>query len=126
MRRPDGATGMLIEGDGSLLMHVQELETVKRHRLRLLMCVMNDGGYGAEIHKLRAQGIDPSEAIHGRGDLAAVAKGFGLRGATVSTMGRFELLFNEHLRSKSAELWDVHIDDKIPSAAYRRIHYGET
>jgi thiamine pyrophosphate-dependent acetolactate synthase large subunit-like protein len=42
---------VLIEGDGSLLMHIQELETLKRHGLRILICVLNDGAYGAEIHK---------------------------------------------------------------------------
>ena len=72
---------MLIEGDGSLLMHIQELETIRRQGIRMLIAVMNDGGYGAEFHKFRANGIDPGEAMHGRGDLAGVATGFGLRGA---------------------------------------------
>ena len=57
---------------------------------------MNDGGYGAEFHKFRANGIDPAEAMHGRGDLAGVATGFGLRGAAVTEMGRFAPLFREH------------------------------
>ena len=63
---------VLFEGDGSLLMHIQELETIKRHRLKLLICVFNDGAYGAEIHKLRADGVDDSGAIFGRTDLAAI------------------------------------------------------
>ncbi len=117
---------LLIEGDGSLLMHIQELETIKRHGLRLLICVLNDGAYGAEAHKFRAQGLDPSTVIHGRGDLAAVAKGFGLRGATVTELGRFEELLREHQKGDTSELWDVHIDDKIPSVQYRRLFFGET
>jgi acetolactate synthase-1/2/3 large subunit len=64
---------VLFEGDGSLLMHIQQLETIKRHRLKLLICVLNDGAYGAEIHKLRADGVDDSGAIFGRTDLAAIA-----------------------------------------------------
>jgi hypothetical protein len=64
---------VLFEGDGSLLMHIRELETIKRHRLKLLICVLNDGAYGAEIHKLRAHGVDDSGAIFGRTDLAAIA-----------------------------------------------------
>ena len=117
---------LLIEGDGSLLMHIQELETIKRHGLRLLMCILNDGAYGAEAHKFRAQKMDASESIHGRGDLAAVAKGFGLRSATVTSLGRFEVLLREHQQTGGAELWDVHIEDKIPSAQYRRVHFGES
>ena len=54
--KKDGKT-VLVEGDGSLLMHIQELEMVQRHRLKLLICVLNDGAYGSEVHKLRADGI---------------------------------------------------------------------
>lgn len=116
----------LIEGDGSMLMHAQELETVKRSGIRMLMCIVNDGGYGAEVHKLRAQGIDASGAIHGHGDLGAMARGFGLRGSTVTSLDRFAPLFREHAEAEGAELWDIHVDDRIASAAYRRIHYGES
>ena len=49
---------VLFEGDGGFLFHIQELETLKRQGYRILMCVMNDGGYGSEFHKLRADGID--------------------------------------------------------------------
>ena len=48
---------VLFDGDGSLLMHVQELETVLRHELDILIVVLNDGAYGSEIHKLRAEGL---------------------------------------------------------------------
>ncbi|HLM11937.1 MAG TPA: thiamine pyrophosphate-binding protein [Reyranella sp.] len=122
--RGDGKV-MLIEGDGSLLMHIQELETIRRQGIRLLISVMNDGGYGAEFHKFRANGIDPSEAMHGRGDLAGVATGFGLRGAAVTEMGRFGPLFREHQAANIGSVWDIHTDDLIPSRAYRRVHYGE-
>jgi hypothetical protein len=67
---------MLIDGDGSLYQHIQELETVRRHGIKLLICIINDGGYGAETHKFRAYGVDPVHATHGRGDLAQVARGF--------------------------------------------------
>lgn len=116
---------LLIDGDGSLYQHIQELETVRRHDLSLLICILNDGGYGAESHKFRANGVNPAHAIHGRGDLAAVARGFGLSAATVTSLGQFERLFREHERTQGATLWDVHIDDRIPSRQYRRVHYGE-
>ena len=115
----------LIEGDGSLMMHCQELETIQRHGIRLLMAIMNDGGYGAEFHKFRANDVDDSNAIHGRGDIAAMARGFGLAGATVNQMGASEQLFREHAGANVASVWDVVVDDRIPSRAYRRIHYGE-
>jgi thiamine pyrophosphate-dependent acetolactate synthase large subunit-like protein len=108
-----------------MLMHIQELETIRRQGIRMLISVMNDGGYGAEFHKFRANGIDPAEAMHGRGDLAGVATGFGLRGAAVTEMGRFAPLFREHQAANIGTVWDIHTDDLIPSRAYRRVHYGE-
>lgn len=122
--RGDGKVA-LIEGDGSLLMHVQELETIRRQGIKLLINIMNDGGYGAEFHKFRAHGLDAGPAIHGRGDLAGVATGFGMRSETVTRMGSFPKLFDEHNNANIATLWDIHTDDKIPSRAYRRVHYGE-
>jgi acetolactate synthase I/II/III large subunit len=116
---------LLIEGDGSLYQHIQELETLRRHGIKLLVCVLNDGGYGAESHKFRAYGVNPDHAIHGRGDLARVAAGFGLNGTQVTEMGRLADLFRDHQKSTEASLWDVHVDDLIPSRNYRRVHYGE-
>src|SRR5262249_26122609 len=57
---------VLFEGDGGLLFHIQELETLKRQGFRILICAMNDGGYGSEFHKLRADGLDDSLAVFGR------------------------------------------------------------
>src|SRR3954447_24681729 len=122
--RRDGKV-LLIEGDGSLLMHVQELETVRREGHRLLMAIINDGGYGAEIHKFRAGGLDPSLVIHGRGDLAGVAAGFGVRGSTVTGLGNMAGMFAQHQTSNGASLWDIHTDDSVVSRPYRRVHYGE-
>jgi acetolactate synthase-1/2/3 large subunit len=55
---------VLFEGDGGLLFHIQELETIKRQGFRILICAMNDGGYGSEFHKLRADGLDDHQT-HG-------------------------------------------------------------
>ena len=122
--RNDGKV-LLVEGDGSLMMHVQELETIRRQGIKMLMAIMNDGGYGAEVHKFRANGVTEKEAVHGRGDLAAAATGFGLRGASVTQPNTMAPLFQQHQGANIGTLWDVHIDDKIVSRAYRRIHYGE-
>ncbi len=122
--RGDGKVA-LIEGDGSIMMHVQELETIRRQGIQMLISIINDGGYGAEFHKFRANKIDPTGAMHGRGDIAAVATGFGLRGANVNALGRLEGLFKDHRSANIATLWDIHTDDLIPSRSYRRVHFGE-
>jgi thiamine pyrophosphate-dependent acetolactate synthase large subunit-like protein len=117
--RRDGKT-VLFEGDGSLLMHIQELETIQRHGLKLLICVLNDGAFGAEIHKLRADGLDDSGAVFGRTDLAAVAKGFGLRGANVTDLRQFGSLFAAYQAQATAEVWNIHVSDRVANAHTRR------
>jgi thiamine pyrophosphate-dependent acetolactate synthase large subunit-like protein len=117
--RRDGKT-VLFEGDGSLLMHIQELEMVARHGLKLLICVLNDGAYGSEVHKLRADGMDDSGSVFGRTDLAAIAKGFGLRGATVTDVAQFAPLFAAYAAQNTAEVWNIHVSDRVVSPSTRR------
>jgi acetolactate synthase-1/2/3 large subunit len=121
----DNGKVLLIDGDGSLYQHIQELETIRRHGMKILICIINDGGYGAETHKFRAYGVDPMHATHGRGDLAQVARGFGLNGAKVTSYGQLDRLFREHEAQDGATLWDVHVDDLIASRNFRRVLYGE-
>jgi thiamine pyrophosphate-dependent acetolactate synthase large subunit-like protein len=116
-------TIVLIDGDGSLMMHAQELETARRHGLRLLICVLNDGAYGSEIHKLRADGVSDEGAVFGRGDLAAVARGFGLRGNRITRLDQFPALFEGFRAAGGAELWDIHIADNVTAPVMRaRVH----
>lgn len=110
---------VLFEGDGSVLMHVQEFECIKRHGLKLLIICCNDGAYGAEIHKLREDGIDDSGAIFGRTDLAAIAQGFGLRGTNVTKLGGFKTLLEGFEAADTAEIWNVHVSDQVVNPRMR-------
>jgi thiamine pyrophosphate-dependent acetolactate synthase large subunit-like protein len=53
-----GGPMVCIEGDGSALQNIQELDTVARLGLKFLYVVVNDEAYGAEYHKLRAHERD--------------------------------------------------------------------
>jgi acetolactate synthase I/II/III large subunit len=123
--KPD-KTVVLIDGDGSFYMHAQELETVRRHGLRILICILNDGAFGSEVHKLRADGVDDSGSMFGRGNLAEVARGFGLRGATVTSVDQFPGLLQAFETSVGAELWDIHISDRVASPVMRRALKAKT
>jgi thiamine pyrophosphate-dependent acetolactate synthase large subunit-like protein len=116
--KPD-RTVLLLDGDGSLMMHAQELETVRRHGLRILICVLNDGAYGSEIHKMRADGISDAGGVHGRGDLAAAARGFGLRGKRITRLDEFEAAFAAFRAAEGGELWDIHIADNVTTPVMR-------
>ncbi|MBF9033034.1 thiamine pyrophosphate-binding protein [Rhodobacterales bacterium HKCCE2091] len=112
---------MLTEGDGGLMMHIQELETVKRCGLKLLICALNDGAYGSEVHKLRVDGVSDKGAIYGRGDLARVARGFGLEGHTVTEIDQIPTLAEAFAANPVPTLWDIRISDQVMSPAMRKI-----
>ena len=112
---------MLIEGDGSLLMHIQEFETMRRQGIKFLICILNDGAYGAEIHKLRQDGLDDSGAIFGRPDFASISKGFGLRGTNITSLDQFATLLRDYDASGDAEVWNIPISDQVTSPTMRRV-----
>jgi thiamine pyrophosphate-dependent acetolactate synthase large subunit-like protein len=116
---------VLFDGDGSMKMHIQELDTAARHKLKFLACVLNDGSYASEAHKFRSMNMDPGEVMHGRCDFSAVSRAFGLRGETVRTPGRYQALFDAYQQADCAEVWDIHIDAEIPSKLFRRVWFGE-
>ncbi|MHA7886231.1 thiamine pyrophosphate-binding protein [Roseicyclus sp.] len=113
---------VLFDGDGSLLMHVQELETIARHGLNILIVVLNDGAYGSEIHKLRAEGLSDAGAVFGRTDLAAIARGFGVAGETITDLDALPRLVEEFAATGGATVWDVPISDRVYSPVMARAH----
>jgi thiamine pyrophosphate-dependent acetolactate synthase large subunit-like protein len=115
-------TVVLFDGDGSLMMHVQELETIKRHRMKILIIVMNDGAYGSEVHKLRSEGMPEDGSVFGRPDFAAIARGFGLGGQTFKSLTDLPKLVQEFAASGGAAVWDFHVSDKVVSPTIRRAH----
>jgi acetolactate synthase I/II/III large subunit len=115
----------LIEGDGSLLMNIQELETIARHDIPLLIVAMNDGAYGAEVHKMRSKSVSGEEAVFGRPDLAAVARSFGVRGHTVTAPGQLRDAVETHLADPIPTLIDVHMSANVLSRQYRRLFFGK-
>ena len=119
--RPDRPV-VLFDGDGSLMMHVQELETIRRHRMNILIVVMNDGAYGSEVHKLRAEGMPEAGSVFGHCDFAGIARSFGLRGETFTALHDLPRLVAEFAKHGGAAVWDFHVSDKVVSPTIRRAH----
>ena len=113
---------VLFDGDGSLLMHIQELETMRRSGFDILICAMNDGAYGSEIHKLRAEGLPDDGAVFGRPDLAAIARGFGAAGHRIEDLASLPGLAGTYARTGGVAVWDFHVSDRIASPVIRRAH----
>ncbi|MGI9419656.1 MAG: thiamine pyrophosphate-binding protein, partial [Geminicoccaceae bacterium] len=119
--RPDD-TVVLFDGDGSLLMHIQELETIRRHDLNILIIVLNDAAYGSEIHKLRAEGRSEGGATFGSTDFAAIARGFGIGGETITELERLPEHIEAFRESGGAAVWNVPVSDRVVSPVIRRAH----
>ncbi|MFL6574585.1 MAG: thiamine pyrophosphate-binding protein [Burkholderiales bacterium] len=119
--RPD-RTVVLFDGDGSLMMHVQELETIRRHRLNILIVVINDGAYGSEVHKLRSEGLPEEGSVFGYSDFAGIARGFGLAGRTFKNLDDLPKLVAEFGATGRPAVWDFHVSDKVLSPSIRRAH----
>jgi thiamine pyrophosphate-dependent acetolactate synthase large subunit-like protein len=119
--RPD-QTAVLFDGDGSLMMHIQELETIKRHGLRILIIVINDGAYGSEVHKFRSEGMPEEGSVFGYCDFADIARGFGLPGRTFKKLDELPKAIAEFAKTSGAAVWDFHVSDKVVSPTIRRAH----
>ena len=120
---------------GSEMCIRDRFETILRHNMHILIVVMNDGAYGSEIHKLRAEGLPGQCAVFGRPDFASIAEGFGATGSTVTKLDALPGLiqkFSDRSTDESAatesaatgglSVIDVHVSDKVVSPVIQRSH----
>jgi acetolactate synthase I/II/III large subunit len=121
-----GATGPLVcvDGDGSALQNIQELDTVARLGLKFLYVVMNDEAYGAEYHKLRAHERDGNLSVVRSPDFAGLGRDFGCRGRSARTLDELGAAIDEFLTGNGPMVVDLRISRNVISVPYRRMHFG--
>lgn len=121
-----GAPGAMVcvEGDGSALQSIQELDTVARLGLKFLYVVVNDEAYGAEFHKLRAHERDPQLSYVPSPDFAGLGRNFGCRGSTARSLDEFSKSIDEFLAGNGPMVIDLRISRNVISIPYRRLHFG--
>lgn len=117
-----GRPVILIDGDGSALMHIQELETMARHELPILTIVLNDGAYGSEVHKLRSDGVTLAGSVFGRPNFAAIGDGFGLTGHHITSLEHLPEKMASFLANPRPHIWDIVISDTIASPQILAAH----
>jgi thiamine pyrophosphate-dependent acetolactate synthase large subunit-like protein len=119
-----GGPMVCVEGDGSALQNIQELDTVARLGLKFLYVVVNDEAYGAEYHKLRAHERDPMLSFVQSPDFATLAQGFRCRGSTARTLDELGSAVDEFLAGDGPMVLDLRISRNVVSIPYRRLHFG--
>jgi thiamine pyrophosphate-dependent acetolactate synthase large subunit-like protein len=77
---------VLVIGDGGFLMTMSELETVIREDIPLIIVVMNDCAYGAELHFLALRKLPVGKSVFPDVDFATVAEAFGFQAYTIRTL----------------------------------------
>lgn len=87
--RPDRYT-VLVIGDGAMMMGIMDIDAAVRYNLPILMIVMNDAAYGAEIYFLQQMGMTTEYARYKDPDIAAIAKGMGAQGLTIRHLSELE------------------------------------
>ena len=87
-----GKLAVLGAGDGGFMMSIADFETAIRLGLRMCVLVYNDSSYAAEVHYFGRQGFSVDIVRFPETDFAAIARGYGARGATVRTIADLEPL----------------------------------
>lgn len=114
-----------IEGDGSAMLNLQELDAVADGGIPVMLIVINDGGYGAEVHGLAGLGMDGSIARFKRADFPALARAFGVEGVRLQSSEQIVDLVREFDRMRKPMVVEVPMSEKVISPRVRRTRYGQ-
>jgi len=122
--QPDRVSIAVI-GDGGAGMSMLELTVAVDRDLPLLVVVVNDSGYGAEIHDFATTGLPMSIAQFPIRDWAGVAQALGARAARVTTMRDVDAL-DQWLQSPTGPLvLDCRVDPDVDAVSIMTVEGRE-
>lgn len=87
-----------ITGDGSFGFTLQELDSARRHALPVITIIHNNEAWGVIRQGQRQQGFEFGSGLAGT-DYAAIARGFGCHGETVTEAGQVKPALQRALES---------------------------
>jgi acetolactate synthase-1/2/3 large subunit len=120
----DGRLVVAFEGDGSVAMNLQELQSAVRFGHNLLVVVLDNAGYGSEYHKLLLAGLDARDGAFGAPmDLVAIATAMGATARRADSVESLRAALRDLLAVDGVRLLDVSIAMSPMSEAYQR-QYG--
>ncbi|MBQ9802088.1 MAG: thiamine pyrophosphate-binding protein [Clostridia bacterium] len=121
-----------IDGDGSIMMNLQELATVAYHRLNIKIVLLNNGGY----HSIRQTqrnlfsapfvGINAESGL-GFPDFEIVARAFGIGYARVRSACDLQKQLDTVLKAEGPVLFEVIVDptkDFAPKSSTKKLPDG--
>ncbi len=123
--RPDETT-VLVIGDGGFLMTMGELETVVREDLPLVIVLMNDCAYGAELHFLKMRDLPVAKSVFPDVDYAPVAEAFGFRAATIRTLDDLQKAASMIAKPDGPVFLDCKLNAAVAAPVMSEFHEFET
>ena len=121
---PDRLT-LVIEGDGSLLQAIQELHAAAEQRIPLVVLIMNDSGYGAEVLKMGWKNRSPRDAQWKSPDYVAIARGFGGDGVRIGSEQELAAAIERGMQAGGPFVIDAPISPTLVSDSYSRIFQAQ-
>ncbi|TFH90853.1 acetolactate synthase 2 catalytic subunit [Vibrio ouci] len=111
--RPDDQS-ILITGDGSFMMNIQELGTLKRRQIPVKMVLLNNQRLGMvrQWQSLFFDGRHSETILDDNPDFVMLAKAFDIPGKTITKKEEVEPALKEMLESKTSYLLHVLIDEE--------------
>lgn len=123
--RPDETT-ILVIGDGGFLMTMGELETVVREDLPLVIVLMNDCAYGAELHFLKMRELPVAKSVFPDVDFAPIAEAFGFQAATIRTLDDLQKMAPLLARPDGPVFLDCKLNAAVAAPFMSEFHEFET
>ncbi|MEF1288248.1 acetolactate synthase 2 catalytic subunit [Vibrio sp. M260118] len=111
--RPDDQS-ILITGDGSFMMNIQELGTLKRRQIPVKVVLLNNQRLGMvrQWQSLFFDGRHSETILDDNPDFVMLAKAFDIPGKTITNKEEVEPALKEMLESKTSYLLHVLIDEE--------------
>ncbi|EKB24361.1 acetolactate synthase, large subunit, biosynthetic type [Aeromonas veronii AMC35] len=113
MSRPEDEV-VLVSGDGSFMMNVQELGTIRRAQLKVKMVLLDNQRLGMvrQWQELFFDGRYSETILSDNPDFVALAAAFGIPGETITCKEQIAGAFDRLLASESAYLLHVAISEE--------------
>jgi thiamine pyrophosphate-dependent acetolactate synthase large subunit-like protein len=119
-------TTVLVIGDGGFLMTMGELETVVREDLPLVVVLMNDCAYGAELHFLKMRDLPVAKSVFPDVDYAPIAEAFGFQAATIRTLDDLQKVAALLARPDGPLFLDCKLNAAVAAPFMSEFHEFET
>lgn len=112
-----GSNVVVISGDGSFQMSMQELGTMKQNRLGIKIILFNNSRLGMvrEIQKVRYRGRYSQVSMEPNPDFVAVAKAYGFRGERISGNSEIRSALDRMFRDNEPYLLECLVDPEEPT-----------